>query len=296
MTEPIGLLVLDKPEGPTSHDVVAQVRRALHVRRVGHAGTLDPGASGVLLVGVGRATRLLRFLVGSDKSYVGTLELGSTTSTLDASGEPTGTYAMSGISAADVVAAARRFTGELSQLPPMVSAVHHEGRRLHELARAGIEVTRTPRRVRVDRYEVHHVAGLTYRFEVRCSSGTYVRSLVDDLGRALGGGAHLATLRRTEVGTFSLTDAVGLDHTEELAVALRPPASMVAHLGTVALEGAAAGSFVHGRRVEDGGGHLPDSELAVLGEDGELLGVARVDNGTLRPVVVLAPGGARDDD
>ncbi len=294
MSEPIGLLVLDKPEGPTSHDVVAQVRRALRIRRVGHAGTLDPGASGVLLVGVGRATRLLRFLTGSDKDYEGTFELGSTTTTLDASGERTGTYEMSGVSAHDVVAAAHRLTGELSQLPPMVSAVHHEGRRLHELAREGVEVTRTPRRVRVDRYEVHHVAGATWAFEVRCSSGTYVRSLVDDLGRALGGGAHVATLRRTAVGAFTLSDAVGLHRPEDLAGALRPPAAMVAHLGTVTLGAAAAASFVHGRRVEHAGGP-EDSDLAVLGEDGALLGVAHVVEGTLRPEVVLAPGGARDD-
>lgn len=292
---PIGLAVLNKPAGMTSHDVVAAVRRTLGERRVGHAGTLDPPATGVLLVGVGRATRLLRFLQGTDKSYDGTLVLGSTTSTLDATGEVTGTFDMTDVTDRDVAAAAAGLTGNLAQVPPMVSAIQVAGRRLHELAREGVEVERAPRDVHVAAFSVEPLGGGRFSFAVSCSTGTYVRSLVDDLGRALGGGAHLASLRRTRVGAFSLDDAIGLDAFSEdqrtALASLRPPLSMVAHLETIEVSGADAASLVHGRRVPTGAGPAQVGDVAVVTDDGTLVGVARRDpDGVLHPEVVMPPG------
>ena len=297
--EPCGLLVVDKPEGLTSHDVVGAVRRALGLRRVGHAGTLDPPATGVLLVGVGRATRLLRFLQGTDKDYRGTLVLGSTTTTLDATGERTATYDMAGVTDAEVASAATALTGDLAQVPPMVSALHVGGRRLHELAREGVEVDRAPRAVHVAAFVVAPLGEGRYGFEVTCSSGTYVRSLVDDLGRSLGGGAHLASLRRTRVGRFSLDDAVALDALVAQAAAdvpLRPPRAMVEHLGVVTVGADDAASLVHGRRVATGAAPERAGEVAVCGEGGALVCVAARDaDGMLRPEVVVQPGAPGGD-
>lgn len=203
-----GLAVVDKEAGWTSHDVVARCRRIFGQKRVGHAGTLDPDATGLLLVGLGRATRLLRFLTALPKTYEAEVVLGVSTSTLDASGEVTGTWAMDEVGLADVRAAAATLTGPIEQVPPMVSAVKVGGRRLHALARQGIEVERAARPVTVYRFDV--APGLTpgvFRIEVECSSGTYVRVLAADLGTALGGGAHLRNLRRTRIGSFSVEDA-----------------------------------------------------------------------------------------
>jgi tRNA pseudouridine55 synthase len=295
--EPLGLLVVDKSKGPTSHDAVAAVRRALGLRRVGHAGTLDPWATGVLLVGVGRATRLLRFLQGTDKAYVGTMVLGVTTSTLDAGGEVTGTFDMAHVSTAQVEAAAASLTGPLDQVPPMVSALHHEGRRLHELAREGIEVERAPRAVRVDRFDVAVDAQGSWGFVVACSAGTYVRSLVDELGRVLGGGAHVATLRRTSVGRFTLDDAVALEGLDEsLATrSLRAPLEMVEHLGRRDVDAREASALRNGRVVR---GEPSDAEghVAMVDEDGALVGVGLLGvDGTLRPEVVMTQGGVSRD-
>ena len=208
-----GLVVVDKPAGCTSHDVVAKLRKAYEQRRVGHAGTLDPDATGVLLVGLGRATRLLRFLQEAGKSYRGRIVFGIATSTLDASGEIVEQQPMP-LARADVEAAVTRFVGELEQLPPMVSAVKVGGRRLHQLARAGVDVERAPRRVHVDRFEVEDFEPGPYpeaTVLVECGSGTYVRSLAADLGVALGGCAHLAPLRRLAIGSFTLAEAHPLD-------------------------------------------------------------------------------------
>src|SRR6476659_6449748 len=199
-----GLVVVDKPAGCTSHDVVAKLRKAYGQRKVGHAGTLDPDATGVLLVGLGRATRLLRYLSESGKAYEGRIVFGIATSTLDAAGEVLDQRPMP-ITRDDVEHALPRFLGDIEQLPPMVSAVKVGGRRLHELARAGQEVERAPRPVTVRRFDVEPTDDpLVYRIEVDCSTGTYVRTLAADLGRALGGGAHLRGLRRTAVGSFNV--------------------------------------------------------------------------------------------
>ncbi len=284
---PTGLLCVDKPAGPTSHDVVARARRELGVRRIGHAGTLDPFATGLLLLGVGRATRLLRFLADTDKQYEGTLALGTATDTLDATGRVTRTVAMD-VDPADVAAAARALTGTLDQVPPMVSALHHEGRRLHELAREGVVVERAPRRVHVAAFDVEAVDAQHYRFGIECSSGTYVRVLVDDLGHALGGAAHVVTLRRTRVGRFRVDDAVTLGPGVDLVGALRPPASMVAHLEALEVTQTAARALARGQRVAAADG--PDGLVAVLEPDGELVCVARRAAGTLHAEVVVWSG------
>ena len=217
-----GLAVVDKEAGWTSHDVVARCRRIFGQRRVGHAGTLDPDATGVLLVGLGRATRLMRFLTALPKTYEAEVVLGTATSTLDASGDITGTWEMDGVSLADVRAAAMGLTGPIEQVPPMVSAVKVDGRRLHALAREGIEVDRQARPVTVHRFDVS--PGLSpgvFRIEVECSSGTYVRVLAADLGVLLDGGAHLRNLRRTRIGSFSVEDARLVDELTP-AVVLSP--------------------------------------------------------------------------
>ena len=221
-----GLVVVDKEAGWTSHDVVARCRRIFGQKRVGHAGTLDPDATGVLLVGLGRATRLMRFLTALPKTYEAEVVLGTATSTLDASGDVTGTWDMEDVSLAAVREAAARLTGDIEQVPPMVSAVKVDGRRLHALAREGIEVERSARPVTVYRYDVAPgLAPGVFRIEVVCSSGTYVRVLAADLGEALGGGAHLRNLRRTRIGSFTTEDARLVDELTP-AVVLTPAQAM----------------------------------------------------------------------
>ncbi len=227
MTDQVnGLVVVDKEAGWTSHDVVARCRRTFGQKRVGHAGTLDPDATGVLLVGLGRSTRLMRFLTALPKTYEAEVVLGTATSTLDASGDVTGTWDMEDVSLSAVRDAAAALTGEIEQVPPMVSAVKIDGRRLHALAREGIEVERSARPVTVHRYDV--MPGMTpgvFRIEVECSSGTYVRVLAADLGEALGGGAHLRNLRRTRIGSFTTEDARLVDELTP-AVVLTPAQAM----------------------------------------------------------------------
>jgi tRNA pseudouridine55 synthase len=209
---PSGVAVVDKPAGWTSHDVVAKARGLLGTRKVGHSGTLDPDATGVLVLGVGRATRLLTYLSGLDKTYTGEVVLGVATSTLDAAGEVTGMWDMSGVAVDEVRRAAKELTGEISQVPPMVSAKKVGGQRLHALARQGVEVEREAVAVRVDRFDVGETEEPgVFKVSVSCSSGTYVRSLAADLGAELGGGAHLRNLRRTAVGPYTLDEAVALD-------------------------------------------------------------------------------------
>jgi tRNA pseudouridine55 synthase len=215
-----GVAVVDKPAGITSHDVVGLLRRRFHERQVGHAGTLDPDATGVLVVAVGMATRLLRFVGDSRKRYTGEVVLGVETDTLDAAGVVTARHDMAGVTvdeARRIVAA--HLVGAIEQVPPMVSAIRVDGRRLHELAREGIEVERAPRPVRVDRFDVMPTDDPSVlAIDVECSSGTYVRTLAADLGHLLGGGAHLRGLRRTAVGPFTIEEAAPPDACELLAV------------------------------------------------------------------------------
>jgi tRNA pseudouridine55 synthase len=207
-----GIALVDKPTDWTSHDVVAKSRGLLGTRKVGHSGTLDPSATGLLILGVGRATRLLGYLSGMDKTYTGDVVLGTATSTLDAAGEVTGTWDMAGVGLDAVRAAAVTLTGRIAQVPPMVSAKKVGGKRLHELARQGTEVERAPVEVTVHRFEVDEPTEPgAFPITVECSSGTYIRSLAADLGTALGGGAHLRHLRRHHIGPFDVADAVALE-------------------------------------------------------------------------------------
>ncbi len=207
-----GMYVIDKPPGMTSTDVVNRVRRLTSQRRCGHSGTLDPGATGVLLVALGQCTKLIQYLSAHTKSYTCELVLGITTSTLDNEGQVLETFDMSGVTAGQVRAAAQTFVGDIMQIPPMVSAVQIKGKRLHEYAREGIEVERVARPVHVSRYDVEPTDDpLVYRITVDCSTGTYVRVLAADVGQLLGGGAHLRNLRRTSIGPFDESRAVPLD-------------------------------------------------------------------------------------
>ncbi len=285
-----GLVVVDKEAGWTSHDVVARCRRIFGQRRVGHAGTLDPDATGVLLVGLGRATRLLRFLTALPKTYTTDIVLGTTTSTLDASGEVTGTHDMSHVTPELVAAAAEALTGEIEQVPPMVSAVKVGGRRLHDLARHGVEVERAARPVTVYRFDIEPDPARpgVYRAEVECSSGTYVRVLADDLGRALGGGAHLANLRRTRIGSFGEADARPLDHVDLDTVLT--PAQAMRDLDHVDVEAPVAASIRTGLPLDRVPlGAAGDGPWAMLDARGNLLAVYEA-TGTdrIRPAVVLA--------
>jgi tRNA pseudouridine55 synthase len=247
---PIGLVVVDKEPGWTSHDVVARCRRLFGQRRVGHAGTLDPDATGILLVGLGRVTRTLRYLTALGKQYEAEVVLGTATSTLDASGEIVGTWDMTQVTLADVRGAAVTLTGRIEQIPPMVSAVKVGGRRLHELARAGIEVERTARPVTVDRFEIlpsGQTPG-TYPVVVECSSGTYVRVLAADLGAALGGGAHLQALRRTRVGSFGVEEAHRLDELTEAHIL--SPVQAMRDMLQVEVDEASARQVSHGLALD----------------------------------------------
>jgi len=287
-----GLLVVDKPAGCTSHDVVARCRRALSEKKVGHGGTLDPDATGVLLLGVGRVTRLLRFLTPLAKTYTGELVLGTATDTLDASGRVTGTWNMSEVSSEQVDAAASTLTGDLQQVPPMVSAVQVGGRRLHQLAREGVEVERRPRPVTVSVFEVEPAEDMRYRFRVQCSSGTYVRSLVDDLGRALGGGAHLSLLRRTAVGPFGLDRAVRLDEVEPSR--LSAPAEAVSFLDSIRLDAEARADAAQGRPLDRERLKVTGpGPWAALDGAGGLVGVYETaGESLLRAAVILQPANA----
>ena len=284
-----GAVVIDKPPGCTSHDVVDQVRRALGTRKVGHAGTLDPDATGVLVLGVGLGTKLLEFTTGSDKTYCGEVVFGTETSTLDSSGEVTATYSMEDLSADRVAEAAAGFVGDIEQIPPMVSAVKVDGRRLHELARQGIEVERKARPVTVHRFTTEPTENpLVYRVEVSCSSGTYIRTLAADLGSELGGGAHLRNLRRTSVGTITLDRAKPLDSFVD-EPDLQPIDVLLGSMPILQVDKDVAERVSHGRRLTPGGpGGGGRGKVAIKGPDDTLLAVYEARSGELHPVKVLA--------
>jgi len=300
---PDGLVIIDKEAGWTSHDVVAKLRGILRQRRTGHAGTLDPSATGVLLVGVGKVTRLLRFLQDTTKRYEGDLVFGAQTTTLDADGEVTATFAMDGITLATAQAATKEFTGHILQTPPMVSALKVDGKRLHQLAREGIEVERTPRPVRVDEFSLHETDDpLRFRFTVTCSSGTYVRSLVDDLGRALGGGAYMASLRRTGVGAFTLAEAHLLGELADRAAKgeqapdfsglLLTPAEALRGMASVVVDEAAVARVANGLWLEGELSPISLGSVAILGPSGDLLAVyEKGASGRLEASVVLHAAG-----
>lgn len=288
MIRPDGLLVVDKEPGWTSHDVVAKLRGILGTRKVGHAGTLDPDATGVLLVGVGSVTRLLRFLSSAGKAYDAEIALGVETSTLDAAGTVTATHDMRGVTGAEVLAAAATLVGAIEQVPPMVSAVKIGGRRLHELAREGLEVERPARPVHVDRFALAPTADpLVWKAAVECSSGTYVRSLAADLGARLGGGAHLRSLRRTRVGSFDVSSAVPVGAAN--ADLLLPPAEAVRDLDTIVADDELRAAVAHGKVLAAARiGAVGPGPWRLLGADGRLLAVYQRHRGDdCKPAVVM---------
>jgi tRNA pseudouridine55 synthase len=291
----IGFLIVDKEAGWTSHDVVARCRRILGVRRVGHAGTLDPGATGVLVIGVGPATRLLRYLSGSVKEYRAEMVLGATTSTGDEDGALLERFDMSGVGLEEVRAAASAFIGEIDQQVPMVSAVKVGGQRLYRLARQGVQAPRPTRRVRVDRLAVGPGPDpATFSLEVTCSAGTYVRALVTDLGAALGGGAYLRRLRRVRAGRFGEADARSLSEIEAACAAgepvLREPLDAL-ELPSAIVPAELCASVRTGQRlpVEALGAQAP-GPVALADEAGRLLGIYETVDGEplAHPAVVLA--------
>ena len=286
-----GVLVCDKPAGLTSHDVVARVRRLATQRRVGHGGTLDPPATGVLVMALGRATRLLPFLPTEPKRYLATVAFGAETDTLDAAGTVTATAATGGVDTERLRAAMAGFLGPQEQVPPMVSAIKVAGERLYAKARRGEEVERAPRPI------VIHELGLlgftpgerpAATIEVACSGGTYVRSLAADLGRTLGTLAHLASLRRTAVGRFTERDARTLDDLAgpgELASAVLDPAAAMDPAAVRALTPDEAAALATGRTLDPTGRGDP---VAAVAPDGRLVAVIQDSAGRARPRVVLA--------
>jgi tRNA pseudouridine55 synthase len=290
-----GILNLDKPRGPTSHDIVNRVRALTGIRRVGHAGTLDPMATGVLLVCIGRATRISEYLMARQKTYRARVRLGVTTSTYDAEGEVVTSIDPAGVSRAQVETALDRFHGTIEQVPPMYSAIKHEGKPLHKLARRGIEVERKPRHVDIVKAAVTAWEPPEFSLEVICSPGTYVRSLAHDLGQALGCGAHLTGLVRQASGSFLLEDAVTLEAIAQAATAgrwselLLPIDEGLSDFPALDLDGAAARRLCMGQAIDGPPGH--EGALArAYGPDGTFLAiVAYVEaDGAWRPHKVFA--------
>lgn len=297
---PDGLLIVDKPEGWTSHDVVARARRLCATRKVGHAGTLDPMATGVLVLGVGRATRLLTFLVGADKDYTATVRLGQATLTDDAEGEVTASAGAAGLTPDAVDAAVRALTGDILQVPSAVSAIKVKGERAYHRVRAGEDVELPARPVTVSRFATHGLRRLEVDgtpvvdvdVEVTVSSGTYVRALARDLGAALGTGGHLTALRRTRVGGLTLEHAhplADLEARQGEPMPVVPLAEAARAAFTVReLDEAQARALGYGQRVPSAVPGRPEP-VAALGPDGTLVAVLDESRPTARALVVFAP-------
>lgn len=292
------VLPVDKPVGPTSHDVVSRARRALGTRRVGHTGTLDPFASGLLLLCVGRATRLAEYLSGMDKRYVATARLGVSTDTLDSDGEVTSEDEnWRGLSDRDVATAVERFRGSIEQVPPQYSAKKVDGEAMHRRARRGETVVLPPVPVTVHRMSLVSLDMPEVTFDVSCSSGTYVRALARDLGNHLGVGAHLTALRRLSVGPFDVADAVSmdrLDDSEVVAEARLEPCFALPHFDRVDVEPPVADRLRNGQRVRirdiggDGAEAIAAETLVAVTRGHDLVAVADLSDGVLRPRKVFA--------
>ncbi len=290
-----GLVIVDKPAGWTSHDVVGRLRRLAHTRRVGHAGTLDPMATGVLVLGVGRATRLLSHLVLTDKAYTATIRLGRATTTDDAEGADLGGAAAAHLSLEDVSNAMPPLRGAILQAPSAVSAIKIDGQRAYARVRAGESVQLAPRPVTVTRFELTAPPRpvdelLELDVVVDCSSGTYVRALARDLGAALGVGGHLSALRRTRVGPFTLDDASTLDELAALEdpVRLPLPEAVRACMPVRLLDEHEARALSFGKSLAAGG---IDGVHAAIGPDGSAVALLRELDGQARPVLVFTAAG-----
>ena len=302
-----GVAVIDKPPGMTSHDVVNYLRRALGTKAIGHAGTLDPDATGVLILAVGRATRLLRFIQSQKKTYLGKIHFGAQTSSLDSSGELLEAFDMTEVSKSDISSAMSHFLGRIEQLPPMVSSVKVNGVRLHKLARQGLEVERKPREVEIYDFSLTDIeygqdqgiyfqnttgldpypAGPTVSVKVTCSSGTYIRSLADDLGKLLKGGAFLSDLRRISSGNFDISESRQLE--EVSADKLLAPLRLVDFLPKVTVPADLLLDVTNGKVFYSHElSHQGSGPWVLLKEDGELLAVYEsYRDEAIKPIMVL---------
>ena len=282
-----GILVIDKSAGWTSQDVAAKLRGVFHERRVGHGGTLDPMATGVLPVFIGRATRAAEFLESAEKEYVAGLRLGVVTDTQDTSGTVLETNSVC-VTRAQLEAALRQFLGPIEQLPPMYSAIKINGQKLYELARRGQEVARRPRSITIHALELLEGEGADWTVRVRCSKGTYVRTLCHDLGRALGCGGCMSSLRRTRAGSFTLAQAVTMQQVLDFAAGQDPQqllmpvdAVFAAHPPLIVTLGQAA-KLKNGAQVKDW--QFQPGTYRVYAEDGEFLLLGRVEGGVLTTI------------
>ena len=317
MTAPSGIVIVDKPGGMTSHDVVARIRRLAGTRRVGHAGTLDPMATGVLIVGVEKATRLLGYLALTEKEYAATIRLGQSTTTDDAEGEPAGGAPATSVTRAALDAAVAKLTGDIWQVPPGVSAIKVGGQRAYKLTRAGAAPELAARPVTVYEFAIagSRIEGdfLDVDATVRCSSGTYIRALARDLGGALGTGGHLTALRRTSVGPYTIAQARTLDFLSERLVLTPLATAAAAAFPRVDLAEDDARRLAHGARIPVPVPEAPaaaqpaapagpsaaapadgEAPLAAFAPDGALVALVVPDSGRLRSLAVFAdplPGG-----
>jgi tRNA pseudouridine55 synthase len=282
-----GVIPIDKPAGPTSHDAVAAVRRALKTREVGHTGTLDPFASGLLLICVGKATRLAEYLSAARKRYVATMRLGVATDTDDLTGEAISTSdEWSKLSEDEIRAALARQVGTIQQLPPTYSAKKVDGERMYAVARRGGEVERKPVTVSVYSIDVLEVRLPEVDFSVECGSGTYIRAIARDVGADLGVGGHLGALRRTHVGPHDVSNAVSLDRLDDadaVAAALLSPADAVAGMTSVTVGDAERTALGYGQAIRVAVDAAEDEPVAILSESGELLAIGRRAGDVVRP-------------
>ncbi len=301
-----GLLFVDKSPGHTSHDVVEEARRLIRLRKIGHTGTLDPAASGLMVMCLGGAVRLQQYLTGMNKTYAGQVRFGFSTTTYDAEGPPVGeTKTVEALDLAALNALAERFTGDIVQAPPPYSAKRFEGKRFYELARAGLEVPKVEKKVRVMRFVFTKAEGDRAHFEIECGSGTYIRSLAHEMGERTGLGGHLCALRREKIGDFSLDRAITL----EAMRAIMPPerlqgghfvtlADVQLPIPTVVVDNLQARKLAHGQTVTQYDPDFPRSSkggnIQILNADRQFIGVGEVKTGeggsiVIAPKVILAP-------
>ncbi|MEV8085146.1 tRNA pseudouridine(55) synthase TruB [Pseudarthrobacter oxydans] len=297
-----GLVIVDKPQGWTSHDVVGRMRRLAGTRKVGHAGTLDPMATGVLVVGINKATRLLTYIVGTSKTYTATIRLGQSTVTDDAEGDVIATAGTSGVSEQEIHDGVAALTGDIQQVPSSVSAIKVNGERAYARVRSGEDVKLAARPVTIHRFEVHAIRRdpeadvVDLDVTVECSSGTYIRALARDLGNALGVGGHLTALRRTHVGPYSLDQARTLDQLAEELNVLEMSQAARALMPNRELSAEETTEISFGRRI--GAGAAPGSPAAATADhpaaafapDGSLVALLADGGSFAKPVLVFAPG------
>lgn len=291
-----GVLLVDKPGGMTSHDVVARARKALGTRKIGHAGTLDPMATGLLILGVEGATRLLTYLVGLDKTYLATIRLGARTTTDDAEGEITDAAAAGLLEAVDdarIATGIAALTGAISQVPSTVSAIKVNGRRAYDLARSGEQVELAARQVTVSRFEVlatrRSAEAIDLDVVVDCSSGTYIRALARDLGDDLGVGGHLTALRRTRIGRFDVAEALPPEAIDP-ALLLAPADVAERAVGRIDVTTDEARDLRHGKRLEGAADRLPGPIAAAVDPDGRLVGIVERRGAALKSIMNMPEG------